>query len=54
MSISTPEMMCDLLEKQVKLLESAGLRTEARDLTTETMAFRIAQLGSCTHAKTLD
>jgi hypothetical protein len=54
MSINTPETMCDLLEKQVKLLESDGRHTEARNLTTETMAFRIAQLGSCTHAKTLD
>jgi hypothetical protein len=44
MSINTATAMRDMLEMQAELLERAGLRSEARHLTTETLAYRIAEL----------
>ncbi len=35
--------MIDLLEIQAAILERAGLRSEARDLTTEVLAHRLAE-----------
>ena len=41
MSTRNDTVMLDLLELQAALLEHAGMRSEARDLTTEVLARRI-------------
>ena len=43
MSIRPSPFMLDLLEIQAGILERAGLRSEARDLTTQVLACRLAQ-----------
>ena len=43
MSIRPSPFMVDLLEIQAGILERAGLHSDARDLTTQVLACRLAQ-----------
>ena len=43
MSIRQSPFMVDLFKNQAGILERAGLRSEARDLTTQVLACRLAQ-----------